>query len=190
MKKSVEIVMMKEDLDDTTKDLMDGKNFQAELEHGCATKTDKWEERSKTRAEELVALADTIKILNDDDALDLLKKTLPTTASSFMQMAVSSSAVRARAVATLKEARKHSAYKANLNFLVLALSGKKALIQGSFDKVIKMVGTMIELVNEHTVQQLKEFIGKKPTSMKTKNRDVADKFDKTVKNLIWLLFNT
>lgn len=31
-------------------------------------------EIKKTRAEELLALAETIKILNDDDALDLFKK--------------------------------------------------------------------------------------------------------------------
>ena len=36
----------------------------------------------RVRAEELVALADTIKILNDDDALDLFKKTLPSASSS------------------------------------------------------------------------------------------------------------
>ena len=46
------------------------KKFKEELEKGCATKTGEWEERSKLRAEELVALADTVKILNDDDALE------------------------------------------------------------------------------------------------------------------------
>merc|ERR1719330_417321 len=34
-------------------------------------------ETQATRAEELVALADTIKVLNDDEALDLFKKALP-----------------------------------------------------------------------------------------------------------------
>ena len=33
------------------------------------------------RAMELAALADTIKVLNDDDALDFFKKTLPSAAS-------------------------------------------------------------------------------------------------------------
>ena len=36
------------------------------------------------RAQEAVALAETIKILNDDDALDLFKKTLPS--PSFLQL--------------------------------------------------------------------------------------------------------
>merc|ERR1740121_2622190 len=73
----VEIVNLKEDLDDTQASLAEDKAFIAELEKSCATKTSEWEARSKTRAEELVALADTIKVLNDDDALELFKKTLP-----------------------------------------------------------------------------------------------------------------
>ncbi|CAK0874745.1 unnamed protein product [Prorocentrum cordatum] len=64
------IVDMKEDLDDTGKALLEDKKFLAELERGCATKTAEWEERSKTRTDELLALAETIKILNDDDALE------------------------------------------------------------------------------------------------------------------------
>ncbi|CAK0885357.1 unnamed protein product [Prorocentrum cordatum] len=68
---AVEIVNMKEDLDDTAKTLLEDKKFLAELEKGCDTKTAEWEERSKTRTDELLALAETIKILNDDDALEL-----------------------------------------------------------------------------------------------------------------------
>ena len=68
---------MKEDLDDTAKAMLEDKKFLAELEKGCATKQGVWDERCKTRTEELLALADTIKMLNDDDALELFKKTLP-----------------------------------------------------------------------------------------------------------------
>merc|ERR1719277_2902501 len=67
----VAIVQMKEDLSDTQEALLADQKFLKELEGSCSTKTAEWEERSKTRAEELVALADTIKVLNDDDALDL-----------------------------------------------------------------------------------------------------------------------
>merc|ERR550532_834167 len=82
---SVSIQTMKEDLTDTQEALIEDQKFLAGLEEGCKTKTKEWEERSKTRADELVALADTIKILNDDDALELFKKTLPGAGSSFMQ---------------------------------------------------------------------------------------------------------
>merc|ERR1719324_2366470 len=84
-KLQVEIVEMKEDLDDTSKALLEDKKFLADLDKNCAIKTEEHEANMKMRGEELLALADTIKILNDDDALELFKKTLPG-ASSFMQL--------------------------------------------------------------------------------------------------------
>merc|ERR1719160_2035269 len=101
----VEIVEMKEDLDDTTKALAEDKKFLADLEKNCATKTEEHQANMKLRGEELLALADTIKILNDDDALELFKKALPG-ASSFMQVTVSSTAVRQRAAEALKTTAK------------------------------------------------------------------------------------
>merc|ERR1719242_2952561 len=99
----LEITEMKEDLDDTAKALAEDKKFLAELEKGCSTKEAEWEERSKTRADELLAISDTIKILNDDDALDLFKKTLPS--ASFIQTQGSVRILRRRALAVLDHAR-------------------------------------------------------------------------------------
>merc|ERR1719454_834468 len=76
----VEIETMKGDLSDTAQDLLEHKKFLADMDEQCATKKAGWEVRCKTRTEELLALADTIKILNDDDALELFKKTLPSPA--------------------------------------------------------------------------------------------------------------
>merc|ERR1719238_1804598 len=73
----VEIVQMKEDMEDTEKALMEDKKFLEDLEKNCAEKEADWEHRSKMRAEEILAISETIKILNDDDALELFKKTLP-----------------------------------------------------------------------------------------------------------------
>merc|ERR1719316_413878 len=74
-KLQVDIVEMKEDLDDTSKALLEDKKFLADLEKNCATKAEEHQANMKLRSEELLALADTIKILNDDDALELFKKT-------------------------------------------------------------------------------------------------------------------
>merc|ERR1712151_1261673 len=90
---SVAIVEMKNDLSETEAALLEDQKFLADLKKSCATKTAEWEERSKTRSEELVALADTIKLLNDDDALELFKKTLPS-AASFVQVRSQSEASR------------------------------------------------------------------------------------------------
>merc|ERR1719359_2649496 len=90
----VQLVTQKEDLDDTTKSLMEDEAFLKDLDKNCKTKEDEWAVRCKVRAEELLALADTIKILNDDDALELFKKTLPT--PSFMQLQTSDQSMKRR----------------------------------------------------------------------------------------------
>merc|ERR1719465_90537 len=92
---AVEIVQMKNDLGDTAEALVEDKQFLADLEKNCATKEAEWDEIVKTRNEELLALADTIKVLNDDDSLELFKKTLPGASSSFVQLRISSSSMRA-----------------------------------------------------------------------------------------------
>merc|ERR1719336_3250479 len=97
---NVEIVNLEEDLDDTSKVLVEDKAFLADLAKNCATKTAEWEARSKTRTEELLALADTIKILSDDDALELFKKALPS--SSLLQTHVRAKEVKQRAVLALQ----------------------------------------------------------------------------------------
>merc|ERR1740117_121134 len=86
----VKVVQMAEDLEDTKEDLAADQKFLAELEKGCSTKDAEWAARCKIRSEELVALAETIKILNDDDALELFKKTLPGSSASFAQLQESS----------------------------------------------------------------------------------------------------
>ena len=51
------------------------------------------DENVKYRTQEPAALADTINMLNDDDALELFKNTLPATSASFMQMIVDKNCV-------------------------------------------------------------------------------------------------
>merc|ERR1719343_1264716 len=84
-------------IEDAKEALAADTKFLEELTKGCDTKTAEWEVIKKTRAEELLALAETIKVLNDDDALELFKKTLPS-GSSFLQMQQGSRGVRARAL--------------------------------------------------------------------------------------------
>merc|ERR1719221_42833 len=85
------------DLEETKETLAEDIAYLAELKKGCATKDAEWEARCKVRAEELVALGETIKALNDDDALELFKKTLPGSSASFLQVQQGSGALRARA---------------------------------------------------------------------------------------------
>merc|ERR1719197_2345331 len=114
---AVEIVQMKNDLGDTEEALIEDKAFLKDLEKNCKTKSDEWETIVKTRNEELLALADTIKVLNDDEALELFKKTLPGASASFVELKVSSSTMRARALAAIRAAKK----SVHLDFIALAI---------------------------------------------------------------------
>jgi len=88
-----------------------------------------------------VAIADTIKILNDDDALELFKKTLPSASASLLQVQESSSSMRVQAAQVLSQAqrRAESSHRPRLDFILLALKGKKA----GFGKIIKMVDNLV-----------------------------------------------
>merc|ERR1719253_2363393 len=73
---AVLIATTADDVEDTTAELSETQAFLANLASQCATKKKEWEERTKLRAEEVAAISEAIKVLNDDDALDLFKKTL------------------------------------------------------------------------------------------------------------------
>jgi len=138
----VQIVQMKEDLSDSEESLLEDKKFLADLEKNCATKEKEWAIICKTRSEELLALADTIKMLNDDDALELFKKTLPG-ASSFMQMQVSSESMRTQALTILAAAKSDKkGDRQRIDYIMLAIRGKKF----GFEKVLKMIDNMVELL--------------------------------------------
>jgi len=178
----IEIVDMKEDVDDTSKALEADKNFLAELEKGCATKTKEWEARSKTRAEELLALADTIKVLNDDDALDLFKKTLPSASASLMQTTVNAKSMQSRALQEIRKAQSAAGihHRPRLDFLVLTLSGKKTMSHSNFEKVIAMIDTMVaELKTEqqddtHKLEYCEMSLDLADDKKKALERSVAD----------------
>merc|ERR1719191_254478 len=131
---SVKLAMSKNDLEDTQEGLGDNSKMLADLEASCKSKTGEWEERCKMRAMELAALADTIKVLNDDDALDLFKKTLPS--ASLLQVKVTSTALRQRALAKILALR---SARPQLDLIALALNGKKI----GFGEIIKMIDEMV-----------------------------------------------
>merc|ERR1719461_192353 len=108
----VELVSLKNDLSDTQQALLEDKKFLEEMDKSCSTKEAEWAERQKIRAEEMLAIHETIKVLNDDDALELFKKTLP--GSSFLQMKVDAKAMQQRAAAVLDGADDN-----RLNFIAL-----------------------------------------------------------------------
>jgi len=67
-----------------------------------------------------------------------------------VQVSVSASAMRSRALGALQGAQRAalSQDRASLRLLMLTLAGKKSVSQGGFDKVVKMVDEMVELLKK------------------------------------------
>lgn len=118
-----------EDLEDTQSALDAANTYLTNLRKGCDDKKKEFETNEGLRQEETVAIQDTIKMLNDDDALDLFKKTLPSPevapAAAFIQMG-------------LKTVRHHHVGYSTA-FVQTAMQSGAA----KFDKLKGMVGAMI-----------------------------------------------
>jgi len=102
-----------------------------------------------------VALTDTIKILNDDDALELFKKTLPSSASSFVQIQVKVSVAQSRALSAIRSAQllartemgKILPSRPELDLIALAIRGKKI----GFEKVIGLIDEMVANLKQEQI---------------------------------------
>jgi len=129
----------KNDLKDTGSDLEETQKFLANLSVQCDEKAKEWDERTKTRNEELMAISEAIKILNDDDALDIFKKTLPTPGAPklFLQMNRRINAVT-QAYALL-HASARTVKSPQLSLIASLLKSGNV----TFAKVIKMIDDMV-----------------------------------------------
>mmetsp|Transcript_58846 Transcript_58846/g.126661 ORF Transcript_58846/g.126661 Transcript_58846/m.126661 type:complete len:665 (-) Transcript_58846:95-2089(-) len=116
----VSIVTMQGNKKDTADTIGADEGFLEELGKSCKDMEKDFEQIVASRSEELSAIADTIKVLNDDDALELFKKSIPST--SLLQVQVTSKEVRSAALAALEEGHRGSV---NLDLIALALRGKK-----------------------------------------------------------------
>merc|ERR1719253_1294846 len=132
---AVKVVNLKNDLSDANDELADDSKYLAELKKQCADSGSEYEKRQEMRSQELVAIAETIKILNDDDALDLFKKTLAS--PSLLQLVKSDQQTRDDALAALQGVK--GAKHPQTGFIQLALLGKKV----GFEKIIKMIDDMV-----------------------------------------------
>jgi len=138
---SVEIANFKEDLDDSKASLVKSKAFLKDLVKSCKLKKKDWQTRSKARKEELIAIGETIKMLNNDEARELINKATPN--PSFLQtQAVNSDVVdKAR---TLLRPRSLAHHDNRLDLISMSLKAKKV----NMDKVLKSIQDMLKLLRE------------------------------------------
>mmetsp|Transcript_51551 Transcript_51551/g.120679 ORF Transcript_51551/g.120679 Transcript_51551/m.120679 type:complete len:738 (-) Transcript_51551:60-2273(-) len=146
----VSIVNMQGELTESEAALLEDKKFFADLQKDCGNKTAEWDERKKLRTEELLAIHQTIKILNEDDALDLFKKTLPSQdASGLLQVSQgqTAQAAKARSLLARKLPRDARSLHPDLGLIVMSLSSSKV----DFTKVMKLIDTMITVLKQEQV---------------------------------------
>jgi len=142
---AVSVTQAKADLEDTQEALGEDEKFAASLKRNCATKQQEWDARSKSRTEEIAAISETIEILNDDDALDLFKKTMPSAGGALLQISVNTQA-KGQALNVLRnlllrvDDGKHAA---QLKLIMLALKSRN---NGGFDKVVSLIDGMVAVL--------------------------------------------
>jgi len=165
----VKVVNLKNDLEDAQDALAEDTKFAAELKKSCGTAQGEYDERQKMRAEEGVAVQETIKILNDDDALDLFKQTLPS--KSFLQMR-SNQDIRDDALEAINDVsdKKHPA---QFQLIQLALMGKKA----DFSKIVTMMDELVTLLKQEQVddENQKEWCEKEFETSEDRQKDLKRK---------------
>merc|ERR1719353_1406927 len=147
-KTKVALAEAKEDLEDTTSAMEADQAFLVDLKERCSVSDAEWEERSKTRALEIAAVGETIKILTDDDAHDLMGSTL-----SFLQLS------SMRRTVSREDLRREQASRVLLR--TGTKSGRKALVQLSasvrldaFKKVEDEINGMISDIEAESASEV------------------------------------
>jgi len=185
---AVKVVTLKKEYEDTKESLEEDEKFLADLKNACKAKQNEWKEYEKDASAERVALSETIKLLNDDDALDLFKKTLPTPAESFEQVASAdqdeASFLQVRSTRSRHGRRKVAATALSesssddprMDLLELAVRGEKV----GFDQIVKKIDDLRTLLRTEQKEDDKKkvycetTIDKTEDELKQAKRSVSD----------------
>merc|ERR1719182_1347956 len=149
---AVEIVQSKADLEKTQKAVEEDTQFKANLKKNCATKQKEWDERQKTRADEIKAISETIEMLNSDDALELFKKTLPASAALIQTSATTRTQMRRVRDLVDKAMGSDKEHSVNRRLILAALKSGS----GGFEKVNTMIDGMNEVLEGEQVADDKQ----------------------------------
>eukprot|EP00933_Yihiella_yeosuensis_P031461 TRINITY_DN2502_c0_g1_i1.p1 TRINITY_DN2502_c0_g1~~TRINITY_DN2502_c0_g1_i1.p1 ORF type:complete len:650 (-),score=250.73 TRINITY_DN2502_c0_g1_i1:106-2055(-) len=137
-----EMMHKKQDIIDTSATLEEDTKFAKEVKAKCLLVDREFEARTKTRSDEMEAVAKTKEILNSDEAHENFGKTL-----SFLQTKSTSDTGRERAVATLSAAGK------KLDARLVTLSMKAKL--DDFHRVKVAIDEMVEALTKEQADEVK-----------------------------------
>jgi len=150
---AVAVVQTKDSLEDTIAEVAETDKFIKTLAEECSTKEAEMAKRSKVRSEEVSAISEAISMLNDDDALDLFKKAVPSAlvqeSVGFLQKAGDKAKFLRKAQAFLATVKVKTPQMKVLLFSVnsklkLGMRGKTQDLGG----VIKMIDDMVVLLGK------------------------------------------
>jgi uncharacterized coiled-coil DUF342 family protein len=149
---AVKIVEGKNKVSTTEKQLGDDLKTAAELKEACSDNVGDFETRQNDAAAEVEAIGQAIGVLNNDDALDLFKKTDTKAFTQLSLLQISSP------VASALKSLNASSHK-NPAVALLAFSAEQALKAKTgkvdFSKVIKMIDDMSVLLKQEAEDDLK-----------------------------------
>jgi len=152
---AVSVVQNKNAAKDSAEEAEDATNFVANLKKNCVEKKKAFEANQVTRAQEIEAISKAIGILNEDDALDLFKKTLKTPETPapvmFLQAGVKKGSALAKVRALLATANKSDNKAVALmqhTAVAMIKAQEKSGAQSNFDKVNKMIDDMVAVLKE------------------------------------------
>jgi len=174
---AVEITEDKNSLGNNGKEIEANKEFLANMGTTCETKKTEYEDRVKERGDEMLAIAEAIKVLNDDDALDIFKKTMPSpkaVGAVFLQQEPSA---EVQAYGYVEQAVQVSQRRAPALALIASMlrTGKV-----DFGKVFKMIDEMIAHLGQEQkddndqLAYCKDELNKNGDAKVTLERDIKD----------------
>merc|ERR1719224_108733 len=173
---AVAVTTTADDIEDTTSEMKETQAFVANLASQCTLKKKEWAERQAMRAEEISAISEAIKVLNDDDALDPFKKTLSLSQTSkdmgFIQKtSASTNVLRARTMvsALLKQGSPHRAELALIEFSMKSRSV-------DFSKILAMIDGMVKVLGEEQKDDdaTKSYCDKELTKSEQEKKDTEE----------------
>jgi hypothetical protein len=146
----------KDDYEDTEEVLKKDTEMLSNLKETCEMKTKEQEVRTRTQADEISAISAAIKLLNDDDALELFKKTLPGPASLLQTSLKTHMHARVKQATHFfrqqmaRDPRNAARYQ---SMLIATRQGVRSHSGKGFDKVIEMVDGMVLLLGKEQTSE-------------------------------------
>merc|ERR1719281_1392047 len=170
---ALSLVNDKNSLDDATDENSDATKYLASLKEQCMTKMKERDMRQKMRTDEIAAISEAVKILSDDDALEVFKKAVPsallsqkTTFDAFMQTKTGAKvgALRLGKAKSLIAKLEKQHPSAQMELLLLTISGKEKTLEkedpgdteenyeGAAKVVDGMIDNMVHVLHDEDVE--------------------------------------